>query len=177
MARLPALLPGEIDDEELAPLYEEIAELRGAVLNLHQALAHQPAALRAFMGMSRYVRDEAALDDRLRELAVLATAYALDVAYEKHHHLSVARRAGISEAKLAAFPGWAESGLFEPAERAVLAYADQVARSRAVTSETFNDLQRHLSRREIVDLALTVGWYHLCAAIIGPLEIEIEIER
>lgn len=174
MARVPYLAPGESNDEDLARLYEQIVGLRGSVLNLYRALANQPAALRAFLGMSRYVRDDAALGARLRELAVLATAFALDVAYEKHHHLPAARRAGVSAAQLAAFPDWAASDEFNPAERAVLTYADQVARHRAVTDDAFADLERHLSRPEIIDLALTVGWYHLCAAIIGPLGIEIE---
>jgi len=28
----------------------------------------------------------------------------------------------------------------------------------------------------LIDVVVTVAWYHLCAAILGPLEIEIEVE-
>ncbi|HLZ09805.1 MAG TPA: carboxymuconolactone decarboxylase family protein [Chloroflexota bacterium] len=159
---------------DLPALFAEIAGLRGSVLNLYRALANQPPALRAFMGMSHYVRDNSSLDPALRELAILATGHSLNVPYEKYHHLPLARRAGVSDAKLAALPEWRKSPEFSVTERAVLAYADGVARSRAVDEETFRALAENLSTAEIVDLSLTLGWYHLCAAILGPLRIEIE---
>src|SRR5579875_427002 len=55
-------------DTSLAPVLEDILRLRGAVYNLHRVLAHSPKALRAFMTFSAYVRDEADLSARLREL-------------------------------------------------------------------------------------------------------------
>jgi alkylhydroperoxidase family enzyme len=175
LARLPYVGEGQADtNPDLRSLYADISDLRGGVLNLYKTLAHQPKALRAFMVMSRYVRDDSSLDSALRELAILATGYALDVAYEKYHHVPAARRAGVSEAKLAAFPNWQSSAEFTEVERAVLAYADSVARTRTVDDGTFRALQDHLSSAEIVDLALTVGWYHLCAAILGPIGIETE---
>lgn len=174
MARLPYVEDDDAASPELGPLYADIAQLRGAVHHLHQVLANQPEALRAFMVTSRYVRDEAALPPRLRELAVLATAFALDVEYEKFHHRPAARRAGVSEAQIAAFPDWRASDAFDPTERAVLDYADQVARRRDCDDQTFAALREHLSNAEITDLALTVGWYHLCAAVLGPLRVEPE---
>src|SRR5262245_57202191 len=174
MARVPYV---DEPSGELVALYADIAGLRGSVLNLHRVLANQPAALRAFMVLSRHVRDEALLPARLRELAILATAYALDVPYEQFHHVPIARRLGVSEPQLAALAGRADSDLFDPLERAVIAYADQVARRRDVDDAVFATLRARLSDAEILDLALTVGWYHLCAALLGPLRIETEDVR
>jgi alkylhydroperoxidase family enzyme len=175
MARVPYIdaIDG-VSPPDLVALYAGIAGLRGSVVNLYRALGNQPAALRAFMGMSRYIRDDADLPDTLRELAVLATGYALDAAYEIYHHVPIARRVGVGEAQLAAFPDWAASDAFDETERAVLAYADQVARTRTVDDATWAALQARLPRGQVIDLALTVGWYHLCAAILGPLRIETE---
>ncbi|HUX88276.1 MAG TPA: carboxymuconolactone decarboxylase family protein, partial [Chloroflexota bacterium] len=165
MARLPYVTDADAASQpELAGLYEVVAGLRGSVHNLHRIIANQPNALRAFMVMSRYVRNDATLEPRLRELAVLATAHALNVEYEKHHHVPAARKAGVTEEQLAAFPSWQEASVFSPVERAVLDYADQVARRRQVDDAAFAALKPHLSDAEIFDLALTVGWYHLCAA-------------
>jgi len=177
VARVPYVeVKSRQTNPDLAELFASIADLRGSVHHLHQALANQPAALLAFMGMSRYVRDDSGLDPRLRELAILATGHALDVEYEKHHHVRAARRVGVEEAKIEAFPRWWESSAFDETERAVLGYADQVARSRDVDDATFAALQARFSAAQIVELAVTVGWYHLCAAILGPLRIEIEDE-
>lgn len=175
MARVPYVdaIDG-VSPPDLVALYADIAGLRGSVVNLNRALANQPAALRAFMGMSRYIRNDAELPDRLRELAVVATGYALDAEYEKYHHIRIARQVGVTEAQLAAFPDWAAAEVFDETERAVLAYADQVARTRTVDDATWAALRRLLPPGQVIDLALTVGWYHLCAAILGPLQIETE---
>lgn len=175
MARVPYADPSEsLEQSDLAELYSIVAGLRGSVHNLQRALANQPAALRAFMGMSRYVRDESSLAPRLRELAVLATAYVHDVSYEIHYHVPAARRAGVSEQQLAAFPNWAAAGVFDDTERAVLSYADQVSRRLEVDEATFEILRSRLSLVEIVDLVLTVAWYQLCAAVIVPLQIQAD---
>src|SRR5579884_3970990 len=86
---------------DAAAVYAEIRALGRPVLNLYRALANQPPALRAFLGMSRYVRDRSSLPPRLRELAILATAYALDVPYEQDHHIAVARQVGVRDEQLA----------------------------------------------------------------------------
>ncbi len=102
MARVPYVELSESPGaSELAELFSSLAGLRGSVHNLQRALANQPSALRAFMGMSRYVRDESSLAPRLRELAVLAVSYAHNVPYEIHYHVPAARRAGVSEQQLA----------------------------------------------------------------------------
>lgn len=178
MARVPYVDPPPLDADDpegLRALYAEIAATRGTVLDLYRALANAPAALRAYFALSHHVRDHSSLDPRLRELAILATAYALDVEYERHHHVPAARRVGVTDRQLAAFPAWRDAGtLFDPLEHAVLAYADEVARTRAVSGATFAAVRESLSPMQLVDLTLTVAFYHLCAAIILPLEIEPE---
>jgi alkylhydroperoxidase family enzyme len=159
---------------DIAALYAEIRALGRPVLNLYRVLANQPPALRAFLGLSRYVRDGSALPARLRELVILATAYALGAEYEQVHHLAAARRAGVGEAKLAAFPAWQDSDAFDAAERAAMTYAHETAVTRRVSDGAFQAVAAHLPAAQIVDLALTVGWYHLCAALLLPLRIDLE---
>ena len=154
--------------------FADVRALGRPLLNLYRILANQPAALRAFLGMSRYIRDESTLAAPLRELTILATAFALDVRYEQVHHLAAARRAGVAEAKLAAFPAWQASRAFDPAERAAMAYAHEVATSRRVTGATFDALRAHFTPPEIIEIALVVGWYHLCGALLVPLEVDLD---
>lgn len=172
MANLPY-----VDVERVSALGEtltRIIKLRGEILNLYRILGNQPSALTAFMGMSEYVRDGSALPAQIRELTILATAQALDVPYEWFHHERVARRVGVNDQKLAQLVSWRESSAFSPIERSAIAYAEEVGRTRQVSGETFAALKSHFTPAQIVDLALTVGWYHLCAALIKPLGIEIE---
>lgn len=175
MARVPYVdATGPDGNHEVAELYAEIGGLRGSVLNLYRALGNQPPALRAFMTMSRYVRDDAELPADLRELAILAVGFALDAPYEQYHHLPAARAAGVPDQKLAALPDWRAANCWTPTEHAVLAYADEVARRHDCSQAVFDAVERALPRRQLVDLVLTVGWYHLCAAVLGPLRVETE---
>lgn len=175
MARVPYVdATGPAGNPELTALYADIGGLRGSVLNLYRALGNQPPALRAFMTMSRYVRDDAELPADLRELAILAVGYALNAPYEQYHHLPAARAAGVPDEKLAALPSWRAASCWTPTEHAVLAYADDVARHHDCSQTVFDAVERALPRRQLVDLVLTVGWYHLCAAVLGPLRIETE---
>lgn len=159
---------------EVAAAYDEVRALGRPLLNLYRVLANQPRALRAFLGMSRYIRDDNPLPEPLRELVILATAYALGVRYEQVHHLASARRAGVPEDKLAAFPAWQASAAFDAAERAAMAYAHEIATSRRVAGGTFETLRAHFEPAQIVDLTLTIGWYHLCGAVLVPLEVDVE---
>jgi alkylhydroperoxidase family enzyme len=158
----------------VAAAYAEVRALGRPVLNLYRILANQPPALRAFLGMSRYIRGDNSIPVPLREVTILATAYALGVRYEQVAHLDAARRAGVPEAKLAAFPAWQTSGVFDAAERAAMTYAHEIATSRRVSGATFDALRAHFEPPQIIDLTLIVGWYHLCGAVLVPLEVDVE---
>jgi alkylhydroperoxidase family enzyme len=169
--RLP--LVGD-ESASVGELYAWIRAERGAVINLYRTLANQPAALGAFLDMSRYVRERSPLSPRLRELAVLQTAAELPEPYERAHHEQPARRAGVTDEQMRELSRWRSSPAFDARERAVLAYAAETATARHVSDATFRELRAHLSVPEVVDLAVVVAWYHLCAALVGPLRIPLE---
>jgi alkylhydroperoxidase family enzyme len=155
-------------------IYAEIDRMGRPVLNLYRALANQPPALAAFLGMSRYVRSASSLDEGLRELAILATAHELGQEYEVAHHTEAAVRAGVDSAKVEAVsPAGSLEGLTD-AERCAVEFARQAAHTRSCDDATFRRLQALFSNEEIVDLVLTTAWYHLCAVVLGSLQVELE---
>jgi 4-carboxymuconolactone decarboxylase len=146
------------------------------VLNLYRVLANQPAALAAFLEMSRYVRSESTLEPGLRELAILATAHELGQEYEVVHHTEAAARAGVAPVKVAAVLRGDTPDALTPAERGAVDFARQAAHTRSCDDATFDRLQSLFSTEQIVDLVVTAGWYHLCAVILGSLRVELETE-
>ncbi len=159
---------------DAAAAFAELRALGRPPLNLYRVLANQPRALRAFLGMSRYVRDENSLPGPLRELVILATAFALGARYEQVVHLEAARRAGVPEAQLAAFPAWQSSGAFDAAERAAMTYAHEMTAARRAVAATFEALRAHFDPAQVVDLTVTVGWYHLVGVVVLGLEVDVE---
>lgn len=176
MARLPYIDPGKISDPRLSEALERIAIVRGEVTNLFRVVANQPAMLDSFFGLSHYVRDRAELAPRVREVAILATALELGVGYEVAHHRLAARRAGISPEEITALES-GDLGSFTAQEQAAIGYARQVARYRDVDGPTFDRLAGLFPARQVIEIAVTVAWYHLVAAIVGPLRVELESDE
>jgi alkylhydroperoxidase family enzyme len=161
------------ESPRIEELYARVGRLGRPVLNLYRILANQPAALDAFLGMSAYVRSGSTLEPQLRELVILATAHELGQEYELAQHTEVARRIGVPPEKVAAITGHS-LGALDEGERCAVEYARQVARTSTVDDATFECLRAHFSDQSIIDIVVTTAWYHLCAAILGPLEVEPE---
>lgn len=172
MARLPLVQGGT--SPAVDHLYAEIERLGRPVLNLYAVLANQPPALAAFLEMSRYVRSGSTLDPGLRELVILATAHELGQAYEVAHHTEIALRVGVDPLKVAAFVPGGSLDSFTPAERCAVEFARQAAHTRSCDDAMFRRLQSLFSKEQIVDLVVTTAWYHLCAVILGSLDVELE---
>src|SRR5207245_6227493 len=127
MARLRYVTPADSPDpERMEHIYSQIRGMGRRVNHLYQILANQPAALEAFIGMSRYIRDDSSLRPALREMAILATAEALHQPYEIAHHRPAALQAGVTPEKIDSNLAGETHGL-APVERAVVPYSAQGA--------------------------------------------------
>jgi alkylhydroperoxidase family enzyme len=172
VARLPLVPAGT--SPAVDHLYAEIGRLGRPVLNLYGVLANQPPALAAFLEMSRYVRSGSTLGPDLRELVILATAHELGQPYEVAHHTEIAMNVGVDSSKVAALMPGGSLDAFTPAERCAVEFARQAAHTRSCDDATFRRLQSLFSAEQIVDLVVTTAWYHLCAVILGSLDVELE---
>lgn len=171
MAAIPYPDPDEVAG--LAEVYAEIGGIRGYVSNLYRIMGHAPEGLRAYIGLSHYVRDQSSLPPQLKELAILQTGATIGSEYEKAHHVWEGRKAGLPEDKIQAILSGSRDP-FDERELAVLDYARSIAASRSATPEMIERLRRHLSLRQISDLLLTVGMYHMCASILLGMEVELD---
>jgi alkylhydroperoxidase family enzyme len=175
VARLGYVAPGS--EPEADRVFAEVQRLGRPILNLYAELANQPPALAAFLGMSRYIRDESSLEPGLRELEILASAHALGQEYEVRHHIEAAARAGVPPEKVAAVGLRGTLDGLTDRERCAVDYAREAAATRTCTDATFARMRALFSTEEVVDLVVTAAWYHLCAVILGTLEIELEEPR
>jgi 4-carboxymuconolactone decarboxylase len=171
VSRLPAGLP---DDPIIADLFARVASRHGRVLNIHRAVAHAPKVLRAQATYAAALREESSLPRSLQMLVVLRTAAVNGSAYEPSVHEAAALRLGVPADKLAALASWRSSPLFEPGERAALAFVEQMADRGEVDDATFVATTKAFSAQEIVELAAIVAWYVGNARFVRALRIEPE---
>lgn len=110
-----------------------------------------------------------------RELALTRAGFAGGSQFVFSQHSKAARAAGIPDEKVAAIPAWASAAVFNAAERAVLAYADEVLLAEGrVQDATFARLQEHLSDEAILELTYAICTYRLHATMCRALRLEYD---
>jgi AhpD family alkylhydroperoxidase len=125
-----------------------------------------PQGIAAFRHLQTYV-DNCGLEHSLLELVKIRASQINGCAYCIDMHTKDARRAGESEQRLYALSAWRETPFFTERERAALAWTEVTTRifESHIADGPYDELQRHLSDKEIVDLTLAViainGWNRL----------------
>ena len=85
---------------------------------------------------------------------------------------AVSRAAGIRDEELAALRRASPGSLFSERETAALAYADAITTSNEVDAESFEQVRRHFSETEIIELTSYHHLGNLRAKFNRALEIE-----
>ena len=144
------------------------------MLNIYRMLPHAETSLYGFMKLGNALLFKADLDPVLRELVILRVGYLSGADYEVHQHLTVASHCGVSDDKIAAVKDNPTADVFTDLERAVLRFTDEVAQDVKASDETYDDVARQLSHRELSELLLTIGFYMMVCRFLENLEVEIE---
>ena len=144
------------------------------ILNLHRMMAHAPALMKASGDMAMAFRRDTELPRSLAELAVLRTAQVIDCAYVWSRHLSLARECGVTERQIDELAFWPHSTAFTPAQKIALDFTEKAARMTPMADGDFAELRRDFSPREIVELAMLVGFYVSTAIFVKALPVPDE---
>ena len=154
-------------------LQKRLEALWGKPVNLYRALGNHPALAAAWTEFANSIRHDSKTPRALRELMILRAAQVAHSHYEWAHHLRMARKAGVSEEKIAALAGWRDAQLFDARERAALALAEAVMACN-VTDEVHAGVKRHFSDAEFVELSLTAGFYAMVSRMLDAMRVELD---
>jgi 4-carboxymuconolactone decarboxylase len=137
-------------------------------------LLHSPELSRYARPLNRYLRHEAGLGGRVRELAILATARELDSQFEWAAHEPEAIREGISREIIEIIKHRKDTtGLDEP-DAIVIELGRQIFGARKVASATFARSLRQFGRRALVDLVALMGNYAGTAAVLTAFDMQLD---
>ena len=156
-------------------LQKRLEELWGTPVNLYRALGNHPALTAAWTEFANAIRHDSKTPRALRELMILRTAQIAHSEYEWAHHLRMARKAGVSEAKITALPDWRDSKEFDAKERAAIALTEAVMACN-VTDAVHADVKRHFSDAEFVELSLTASFYAMVSRMLDSMRVEMDTD-
>ena len=147
-------------------------------LNIFRMLAHAETMLSGFGRLGAAILGKAALDARLRELAILRVAERSPAPYEWQQHVVIARAVGVSEEEIAALGrGDDNAGSFGARERALLNLTDELLRGPRASDETLAAMRVQFSEREVCEAVLTIGYYMMVARFLETTGVDLESDN
>jgi uncharacterized peroxidase-related enzyme len=166
MARISLIAP-ESASPEVREIYD--AMLRGKPGNVQKALAHRPEMLKNFL--SFYASVGRSLDRKLYELIYLRISFINGCRYCAQHHIASSKRVGLTSEDYPAL----KAGNYSEKERVALNYVERLTRApHEITETDFDELKKHYSEPEIVDLHMLAGLANLTNRVTDPLGLELE---
>jgi len=138
---------------------------------------HSPELSRHSRPLNHYLRHEAGLGGRLRELAILVTARELDSQFEWTAHEPEALREGLAPDIIDAVKYRKDTGALDPADAVVIELGREIFGARRVGSETFARALAQFGRPKLVDLVALMGNYAATAALLTAFDMQLDPEQ
>ena len=174
MARVPL-----IEEKAHPELADAIGKIKGArggrLINIYRLMLHSPALANAWFDLNQAARYGTEIDGQCRELAIIRVAILNDVEYvQRAHGPAYALKEGLTSEQVAAVADWRPSKLFSEQQRVLLAYTDAMTRDIDVPENVYNDVRKHFSERQTVELTMLIGAYNMLTRFLKALKVDPE---
>ena len=133
--------------------------------------ARKPVFLPLLMLINKTADRGISLEPELRLLVFDFVDTANGCTFCDDYRLAIAVQKRIGVAKFAELGEYRTSALFTSRERAALAYAEETIRSHEVSDEAFEELQRHFTDVEIIELTWLIAIETYFNVLKRPLQI------
>jgi alkylhydroperoxidase family enzyme len=144
-------------------------------LNIFRTLAHAESAFIPYLGFAGVLLARLELDPKLRELAILLVAANAGAEYEWIQHVGISQTLGIADEQISAVQrGDLDAACLDADARIVLSFAMQILEHPRADEETFAALSDRFPSRQIVELLLVIGSYHMLARVMTALDIDLD---
>jgi 4-carboxymuconolactone decarboxylase len=166
---VPLVQPGT--RPELAEIEGRILAERGRVSLLYQALLNSGPIASGWERLLTAVRKQTTVPGDLRELMILRVAVLNRAAFEFEAHAPIARREGVSAAKIEAVKEAVLSATFSAREHLVLSLTDAMTRDVQVPDALMIELQAKYEPQTLVELVTTVAAYNMVSRFLVALNV------
>jgi 4-carboxymuconolactone decarboxylase len=175
--RLPLPRREDLDDAGQRT-YDNLADPEGETIRGLRGpggiILHSLELSRRARPLNRYLRYEAGLGGRVRELAILATARELDSQFEWVAHEPEALAEGISQEIIEIIKHREDTKGLDEADAIVIELGREIFGARAVSSVTFARCLKQFGRRKLVDLVALMGNYAGTAALLTAFDMQLD---
>jgi 4-carboxymuconolactone decarboxylase len=173
--RLPLPKREDLDDAGKAH-YDRVAAPGASIVGLQGPSGitlYSPKAAEHARALNRYLRFEAGLLPREREIAILTTAREMDSQFEWAAHEPEARKEGVEERVIDVIKHRTPTAGLAETDAAVIELGRQIFRDHKVTSETFAKAKALFGPHKLVELVMLMGNYAGTAALLAAVDMQL----
>ena len=135
---------------------------------------HSPELAQRSRPVNHYLRYEAGLGGRVRELAILATAREHDSQFEWAAHEPAALAEGIPPELIETIRWRGDTAMLSEADAVVIDLAREIFAARHVSPQTYARALQQFGRRQLVDLVALMGNYAATAALLTAFAMQLD---
>lgn len=136
--------------------------------------AWHPAMIRGWMPFSNHLR-HSTLSDRVREIAIIRTAWLGFGEYEWAQHVRMSRAAGqLTDAEIEALSEGPGAAVWSAEDAAIVRAVDELCTIKNVADDSWKELEAQFSREQLIDFVFTVGTYDMHCTAFNALGLQLE---
>jgi 4-carboxymuconolactone decarboxylase len=157
----------ELDTAQKAFADAEIATARKSFDGPTNIYLRSPEMVKAARPLGRYLRFEAPIEHKLKEIAILLTARFWGGQYVWYSHRPYAIEAGLAPALIDAMAAGKRPDAMSTDEAVVYDFCSELLSTRGVSDATFKAIADRLGERAVVELVTLMGHYHGTTALFA----------
>ena len=123
--------------------------------------------------INRYLRFQAGLTPRMREIAILTTAREMDSQFEWVAHEPEALKEGVEQSIIDIIKHRKSTAGLDGSDATVIELGRQIWRDHKVTPDTFAKAKALLGPNKLIDLVLLMGNYAGTAALLTAVDMQL----
>jgi uncharacterized peroxidase-related enzyme len=174
MARITYIEEDATENPVIQEAFERMRAKRGKVTNIYKAFAHKPEILATMGPFVAAVQRPDELDPLLKERIILRVSKLNHSAYCTHAHVQICAKMGFAPDEIAEMDD-PPTAQISDAEKAALKYAEEMTLSPgAIQDRTYDDLARHYSESQIVEITAIAALYNMINRFNEALKLDPE---
>jgi alkylhydroperoxidase family enzyme len=170
--RIPPL-PADEQDEQARELLAGVRVTDAPAANIFATLVRHPGLFRRWLPFGGKLLT-GKLPARDRELLILRTAVLCRAEYEWGQHRLIGMASGISESELDLVREGPGTAGWDSFDAALLTAADELHSQAVIADATWQTLASRYDERQLVEVPMVVGHYHMVAFTLNSLGVQLE---
>jgi 4-carboxymuconolactone decarboxylase len=160
-------------DEQARELLAGVNVAGAPAANIFTTLVRHPGLFRRWLPFGGKLL-AGKLPARDRELLILRTGWLCQAEYEWAQHRSIAQAVGIADEEIERVREGADANGWDPFDATLIRAADELHAEARVSDATWDVLASRYDERQLIEVPMVVGHYHMVAFTLNTLGVPLE---